>query len=231
MPVSKSAAGDISTPDVASDGGVDHGAAETHLRHVDPRLATIMDRAGPFQPASRSEPDVFHALMRAIVYQQLSGKAAGTIHRRLLVALGDDVAPGPAAVAAASPDTLRGAGLSANKERALRGLAEATLDGSVPSDETLGNYSDGDLITAYSALRGIGRWTVEMLLLFQLKRPDVLPVHDLGVRKGFARTYGWQTLPTPTQLSDCCEPWRPYRSVGSWYMWRATELPELNATR
>lgn len=231
MPVSKSAAEDSPQPGEVPGGSIDLAAAETHLRRVDPCLASIMNRTGSFRPDSHSEPNVFLSLMRAIVYQQLSGKAAGTIHRRLLTTLGDGATPDPAAVVAASTDTLRGAGLSANKERALRGLAEAFLDGTVPSDETLGNYSDTELIAAYSTLRGIGRWTVEMLLLFHLQRPDVLPIHDLGVRKGFARTYGWRKLPTPTQLTEYCEPWRPHRSVGSWYMWRATELPELDTTR
>ncbi len=203
---------------------VDRVAADTHLRAVDPVLAKVMDRAGPFRPEPRAEPDVFHALMRAIIYQQLSGKAAGTIYRRVLDAVGGGSEPGAAQIAATSVETLRGAGLSANKERALRGLADATLAGDVPSEADIGEISDEDLVKAFSALRGIGRWTVEMLLLFHLERPDVLPIHDLGVRKGFARTYGWDELPKPYELASRCELWRPYRSVASWYMWRATEL-------
>ncbi|WP_111746510.1 DNA-3-methyladenine glycosylase family protein [Salinisphaera orenii] len=208
----------------ATIGPVDRQVAEAHLRSIDPILAGIIDRTGPFDPDPRAEPDVFHALTRAIVYQQLSGKAAATIHRRLFDALGGDTALSPASILATPDEQLRGAGLSANKMRALRGLAEATQNGHVPKDSELAHYTDDELITAFSTLRGIGRWTVEMLLIFHLERPDVLPVDDLGIRKGFARTYGWQTLPKPKQLASYCESWRPYRSVASWYMWRATEL-------
>ena len=201
----------------------DAAAAEAHLARVDPRLGRVIAERGPYAPSSAAAPDVFHSLMRAIVYQQLSGKAAGTIHARVLTALGATEAPGPRAILATDTDTLRSAGLSANKEASLRALAAAAVAGELPDETRLADYSDDDLIAAYSAIRGIGRWTVEMLLLFHLGRPDVMPIHDLGVRKGFAHVYGWETLPKPKQMEAACETWRPYRSVGSWFMWRALE--------
>lgn len=202
----------------------DPDAAMAHLTAADPVLGGLMARVGPYAPSTTAAPDVFHSLMRAIVYQQLSGKAAGTIHRRLLDALGGDDTPGAESIAAASDETLRGAGLSRNKMLSLQALAAAQLAGELPDESRIDDYDDADLIERYSAVRGIGRWTVEMLLLFHLGRPDVMPIHDLGVRKGYAITYGRDELPKPKQLERECDIWRPYRSVGSWYMWRATEL-------
>ncbi|RJS93754.1 DNA-3-methyladenine glycosylase [Salinisphaera sp. Q1T1-3] len=201
----------------------DSTAAQTHLSAADPILGQLMARCGPYRPATTAAPDVFHSLMRAIVYQQLSGKAAGTIHQRVLAALGNGDAPGPHAILATDTDTLRAAGLSANKEASLRALATAQAANELPDESRLGDYDDAELITAYSAIRGIGRWTVEMLLLFHLGRPDVMPIHDLGIRKGYALTYGLTELPKPKALEADCEIWRPYRSVGSWFMWRALE--------
>ena len=203
----------------------DGDAATARLAEADPVLGALMARVGPYRPHTVAAPDAFHALVRAIVYQQLSGKAAGTIHRRVLAALGSD-APGAAAIAAADEDTLRGAGLSRNKMLSLQALAAAQLAGELPDESRLDDYDDTELIERYSAIKGIGRWTVEMLLLFHLGRPDVMPIHDLGVRKGYALTYGHAELPKPKALEAACEIWRPYRSVGSWYMWRALELAE-----
>ncbi|MES1952012.1 putative DNA-3-methyladenine glycosylase [Salinisphaera sp. S4-8] len=198
--------------------------AVRELAAVDPVLGELMARVGPYAPQTVAAPDAFHALMRAIVYQQLSGKAAGTIHRRVLTALGGGDTPGAERIAAADDATLRGAGLSQNKMLSLQALAAAQLAGELPDESRLDDYEDAELIERYSAIRGIGRWTVEMLLLFHLGRPDVMPIHDLGVRKGYAMTYGRDELPKPKQLERECEIWRPYRSVGSWYMWRALEL-------
>jgi 3-methyladenine DNA glycosylase/8-oxoguanine DNA glycosylase len=200
----------------------DAGAATAHLAEVDPRLGELIQRTGPYRPTTNAAPDVFHSLLRAIVYQQLSGRAAGTIYARLLEALGSD-APGAAAVRDADDATLRGAGLSANKVAGLRALASAELTGALPDESRIGAYSDAELIAAYSAIRGIGRWTAEMLLMFHLGRPDVMPIHDLGVRKGYAVTYRLEDLPKPKALEQAGESWRPYRSVGCWYMWRAVE--------
>ena len=202
----------------------DADTAVAHLRAVDPTLGALMDRCEPFAPSTTAAPDVFHSLVRAIVYQQLSGKAAGTIHRRLLDALAGGDTPGAQRIADADDATLRGAGLSQNKMLSLQALAAAQLAGELPDESRLEDYDDAELIERYSAIRGIGRWTVEMLLLFHLGRPDVMPIHDLGVRKGYAITYGREELPKPKQLERECEIWRPYRSVGSWFMWRALEL-------
>ena len=202
----------------------DAAHAVRELAAVDPVLGELMARVGPYAPQTVAAPDAFHALMRAIVYQQLSGKAAGTIHRRVLTALGGGDTPGAERIAAADDATLRGAGLSQNKMLSLQALAAAQLAGELPDESRLDDYEDAELIERYSAIRGIGRWTVEMLLLFHLGRPDVMPIHDLGVRKGYAMTYGRDELPKPKQLERECEIWRPYRSVGSWFMWRATEL-------
>ncbi|MES1926721.1 DNA-3-methyladenine glycosylase 2 family protein [Salinisphaera sp. T31B1] len=201
----------------------DAQAAVDHLAAADPQLAELMARCGPYAPSTTAAPDVFHSLMRAIVYQQLSGKAAGTIHRRLLDALGGGDTPGPERIAAADDATLRNAGLSRNKMLSLQALAAAQLAGELPDESRIGDYDDTQLIEMYSSIRGIGRWTVEMLLLFHLGRPDVMPIHDLGVRKGYALTYGLDELPKPKALEAACRIWQPYRSVGSWFMWRALE--------
>jgi len=201
----------------------DAQVAVSHLRDADPALGALMERCGPYVPSTTAAPDVFHSLIRAIVYQQLSGKAAGTIHRRLLEALGGGDTPGAERIAAANDATLRSAGLSQNKMLSLQALAAAQRAGELPDETRMSDYTDAQLIESYSGIRGIGRWTVEMLLLFHLGRPDVMPIHDLGVRKGYALTYGLDQLPKPKQLEAACEIWRPYRSVGSWYMWRALE--------
>lgn len=201
----------------------DAETAGAHLATADPVLGALMQRAGPYRPSTNAAPDVFHSLMRAIVYQQLSGKAAGTIHARVLAALGGSDASGAAAIQAADDTALREAGLSANKLAGLRALAAAQLAGGLPEESRIHEYTDAELIEAYSAIRGIGRWTVEMLLMFHLGRPDVMPIHDLGVRKGYALTYGLDDLPKPKALEAAGEAWRPYRSVGCWYMWRALE--------
>lgn len=195
----------------------------------DPVLRQLILQAGPYHPTTSAAPDVFHSLMRAIIYQQLSGKAAGTIHERVLTALGGGHCPGPAAIQATSDEILRDAGLSANKLTALRGLAQAQLNNHLPPEAHIQNYSDAELIETYSALRGIGRWTVEMLLLFHLGRPDVMPIHDLGIRKGYALAYGLDNLPKPKELEAYGRAWRPYRSVACWYMWRALEAASATA--
>ncbi|MDX1606171.1 MAG: DNA-3-methyladenine glycosylase [Candidatus Competibacterales bacterium] len=205
----------------------DMTAAVTALRAADPRLAMVIAQApfcnmGTRDPRDPTAADLFQSLLRSIVYQQLSGKAAATIHARV-EALFPGV-PEPAALLALSDEALRGAGLSRNKTLALRDLAAKTLDGTVPALETLEQWDDEAVIRRLVQVRGIGRWTVEMLLMFRLRRPDVLPVDDLGVRKGFRLTYGLDGLPDAAQLRERAEAWRPYRSVASWYLWRAVEL-------
>lgn len=197
--------------------------ALVHLRGADERLAAVIAAAGPFTMRPQRLQSPFEALMRAIVYQQLSGKAAATIFGRTC-ALFPESAPKPELLLDTPEDQLRAAGLSRNKAAALKDLAAKTLDGTVPSLAKLKKMSDEDIVSHLIAVRGIGRWTVEMLLIFRLGRPDVLPVSDLGVRKGFQLTYRRRELPDAAKLYRHAERWRPYRSVASWYLWRAVDL-------
>jgi 3-methyladenine DNA glycosylase/8-oxoguanine DNA glycosylase len=203
----------------------DPDSAVKHLRAVDARMAALIDIAGPFTMTPRRPMAPFPALFRAIVYQQLSGKAAGTIHQRVLDLFPGRGHPSPETFLAMDEDRLRGAGLSRNKLLAARDLAEKTASGDVPSLRKLHGMDDETVIETLLPVRGIGRWTVEMLLIFTLGRPDVLPVDDLGVRKGFVRLYGGTDRTAAKRLVRQARHWQPYRSVASWYLWRATELP------
>ena len=168
----------------------------------------------------------FDALAESIAYQQLSGKAAATIFGRVRALYPKRKWLDPEQLLATPDETLRAAGLSRAKTAALKDLAAKTLDGTVPSGRALILMTDDEIITRLTTVRGIGRWTVEMLLLFDLGRLDVWPVEDYGVRKGFAKTFGRRKLPTPKQLMKLGEKWRPYRSVAAWYFWRALDAPE-----
>jgi DNA-3-methyladenine glycosylase II len=196
-------------------------AAAAILAERDPVLHRLIAEAGP--PRVRPPTDShFGALVRAIVYQQLAGAAASAIHGRLIAALGDEVTP--ERVLALPAEALRAAGLSANKTASLQDLASKVLDGTVVLDPAgLRAESDEEVVARLSAVRGIGKWTAEMFLMFQLRRLDVWPTGDLGVRKGFGLAWG---IPTPTakQLDPLGDPYRPYRSVVAWYCWRAAEL-------
>ena len=198
--------------------------AVRHLRRADPTLARLMKRAGPFAMRIRKMHDPFEALARNIIYQQLHGKAAAAIHARVLSLFGGGRLR-PEDVLVAADEGLRAAGLSAAKLAALKDLAAKTAGGTVPTLARLRRMSDEEIIERLTQVRGIGRWTVEMLLMFRLGRPDVLPVGDFAVRKGFALAYGLKDSPKPKELAEFGERWRPYRSVASWYMWRAVELP------
>ena len=175
-------------------------------------------------PAMSIRP--FDALAESIAYQQLSGKAAATIFGRVRALYPKRKWLDPEQLLATPDETLRAAGLSRAKTAALKDLAAKTIDGTVPAGRALIRMSDDEIITRLTAVRGIGRWTVEMLLLFDLGRPDVWPVDDYGVRKGFAKTFGRRKLPTPKQLMKFGEKWRPYRSVAAWYFWRALDTAE-----
>ena len=168
----------------------------------------------------------FDALAESIAYQQLSGKAAATIFGRVRALYPKRKWLDPEQLLATPDETLRAAGLSRAKTAALKDLAAKTIDGTVPAGRALIRMSDDEIITRLTAVRGIGRWTVEMLLLFDLGRPDVWPVDDYGVQKGFAKTFGRRKLPTPKQLMKFGEKWRPYRSVAAWYFWRALDTAE-----
>jgi DNA-3-methyladenine glycosylase II len=202
----------------------DPAEAVAALERADRRLARIIRRAGPFTHRPEKAQSPFHSLLRAIVFQQLHGKAAATILGRVTVQCGGARGLKPEVILAQSDAKMRAAGLSRNKLLAVRDLAAKTLDGTVPSLAKLRKLDDAEILERLTAVRGIGPWTVEMLLIFRLGRPDVLPVSDFGVRAGFKVVYGTPEMPTPKELLAYGERWRPYRSVASWYMWRAVDL-------
>lgn len=193
-----------------------------HLRRSDPRLAELMQRVGSFTLELSPAVTPFESLLRSITHQQLSGRAAATIHGRVLALFPRGLTP--ARLLRTPVPALRRAGLSRNKVLAVRDLAAKCLDGTVPGFATLAALEDAAIIEQLTAVRGVGRWTVEMLLIFTLGRPDVLPLDDLGVRKGFQRAYAMRRLPAARTLARAGRSWAPYRSVASWYLWRALEL-------
>lgn len=195
--------------------------AKQYLKRHDPVMADLIKRVGHFQIETEFELSPFEALLRAIVYQQLSGKAAGTIHGRVLALFKGGVTPRK--VLNRDYDTLRSAGLSNNKVLAVQDLAAKTLDGTVPTMAVLQGLDDDEIVDRLTSVRGIGRWTVEMMLIFKLGRANVLPVADLGVRKGYQLAYNTEELPTAAELFEAGETWAPYRSIASWYLWRATD--------
>lgn len=201
----------------------DSNTAIEHLQYRDKTLGRLIAQVGSFELSRRSFNTPFHALFSAIISQQLSGKAARSIYNRTraLLPRGRITAP---AVLGATPAQLRGAGLSRAKVAAVHDLAARYADGGLPDARRMKRLSDEEIIEQLVQVRGVGRWTAEMLLIFYLGRPDVLPVGDLGVRKGFQIAYRRPGLPTEDQLHAHGERWRPYRSVASWYLWRATEL-------
>jgi DNA-3-methyladenine glycosylase II len=198
----------------------------THLSTVDPVMAGIITAAGgryALKPEVGGEP--FRVLARAIAHQQLNGTAANTILTRFITAIGNDGEfPTPSAVLAAPEQTLRTAGFSFSKIAALRDLALKTIDGTVPDRATLERLDNDAIVERLTQVRGIGRWTVEMLLMFQLGRPDVLPVDDFGVRNGFRLAYGLRKMPAPKALALYGERWAPHRTAAAWFLWRAVEL-------
>jgi DNA-3-methyladenine glycosylase II len=241
----------------------DSALAIRELAAADPKLGRLIQRAGPFTMRIASAQSPFEALVESIVYQQLHGKAAATIHRRLLESFGPTLAPptlgAPFVTALPSrvglhptpqqildcPNTqLRAAGLSANKALALRDLAARTIDGTVPTLARIRRMSDQAIVEHLTQVRGIGVWTVHMMLIFRLGRPDVLPVGDYGVRKGFALTFGKLKpfadgkpvkvtpldLPKPDEMERRARKWHPWCSVASWYLWRACDLANGSLT-
>ena len=201
----------------------DAGAAVAALRRSDPDLGRAIDTFGPFAMRRQAMRTPFEALLRAIVYQQLSGRAAGAIHTRVL-ALFESGRPTARALAAMSDDALLATGLSRAKAAAARDLAEKTIARVVPGGRALRGMPDDEIVARLVQVRGVGRWTVEMLLMSHLARPDVLPATDLGIRRGFARLQGLEELPEPADLLAHGERWRPWRTVASWYLWRAADL-------
>jgi len=196
---------------------------ERHLAATDPRMGALIKRSLRYnvKPGGLVRP--FDALAESIAYQQLNGKAAATIWKRVRALYPRSKYLDPRRVLETPDQQLRGAGLSRNKVAAIKDLAAKTIDGTVPSARELAKMSDEEIIARLITVRGIGRWTVEMLLLFDLGRPDVWPVDDYGVRKGFANTFGKRKLPKRKQLMKLGEKWRPHRSVAAWYFWRALD--------
>ena len=201
----------------------DAATAVAALRRSDPALGRAIDTFGPFAMNLQAMRTPFEALLRAIVYQQLSGRAAGAIHARVL-ALFEGERPSARALAAMSDNALRATGLSRAKTAAARDLAEKTLTRVVPGGRALRGMPDDEIVARLVQVRGVGRWTVEMLLMSHLARPDILPATDLGIRRGFARLQGLEELPEPADLLAHGERWRPWRTVASWYLWRAADL-------
>jgi len=212
--------------------GFDPLFAIEHLRAADPVLGRLIDQIGPFRMRLKQAPSLFAALAEAIVYQQLNGKAAAAIFARvraLFPRARDGLAPQQ--ILRASDAKLRGAGLSQSKLLALRDLARKAADGAIPTLAEAQRLDDSTVIERLTTVRGIGRWTAEMLLMFRLGRADVLPVDDYGVRQGFAFAFKKRAQPTPKALAKYGRRWAPYRTVASWYLWRAAELSQKSPSR
>ena len=194
--------------------------ATQHLASADPVMARWIEKVGPIHLRARRVP-VFQSLVQAIIYQQLNGKAADTILARFLKLFGDGF-PSPAGILASTPEQLRSAGLSKPKAKYVRGVAEKAVDGGLPSLADCDEMTDAEIVEKLTELNGVGRWTVEMFLIFNLARPDVLPVHDLGVRRGFQIAYR-RKMPEPEQLEKFGQRWKPYRTLAARYLWRAVD--------
>ncbi len=197
--------------------------AIAHLATVDPVMRRLIEDIGPcmLKPKARRSP--FESLARAIAYQQLHAKAAESILTRLIALFPGRTFPRPEDLLAVDVQAIRTAGFSRPKILALCDLATKTLDGTVPTNRMIQKLGDDEIVERLIEVRGIGRWTAEMLLIFQLGRPDVLPVDDFGVRNGFRVAYGRRSMPTPKQVLQHGERWKPYRTVAAWYLWRAAD--------
>jgi DNA-3-methyladenine glycosylase II len=194
-----------------------------HLRASDAVLGALIDRVGPPAMELKSADSLFEAMLRSIVYQQLHAKAAATILGRVLAELARHGGARPEALARVSDAALRGAGLSANKLLAVRDLAAKCVEGTVPSLTEARKLGDDELVARLTLVRGIGPWTVHMLLIFYLGRPDVMPTSDFAIRAGFKKLYQKRKDPTPEAVLKHARRWQPYRSVASWYLWRSLD--------
>jgi len=193
------------------------------LAAKDPQLAPLIKETEEFRIEDDGSGSPYEILVEAITHQSISGKAAATIFGRIKALGSNDLVPSPEEMLKLRKPALRKAGLSGAKVLAMKDLAKKTIDGVVPTLEQAEKLSDEDLVERLVSVRGIGAWTVEMFLIFRLGRPDVLPIHDLGVKKGWSVTYGKKYMPKPKELLAFGERWRPYRTVASWYMWRACQ--------
>ena len=209
----------------------DLSAAMTHLSAKDEKLALLIAETLQFRTDAHAAESPYEALLESIAYQSISGKAAATIFGRIKALGSNGRPPTPQEMLKLRKQTLRKAGLSGAKVLAMKDLAAKTISGIVPTSKQAIKMSDEELVERLISVRGIGAWTVEMFLIFNLGRPDVLPIHDLGVKKGWSVTYGKKHMPKPKELLAFGEQWRPYRTVASWYMWRACERAGSAATR
>ena len=196
--------------------------AVEHLRSSDPVLREIVERVGTFEPSF--EPDLWWSLVDAIISQQLSGRAASTIAGRVAALSGTDARPTPEQLLEAPDESLRACGLSGAKARYVKDLAARWLDGTL-EPERLPSLPDEEVVDHLVRVKGIGRWTAQMVLIFTLRRPDVLPVDDLGIRVAMQRAYGLESRPGPSDMERIAEPWRPFRTAGSLYLWRSLTVP------
>ncbi|MDQ6830637.1 MAG: DNA-3-methyladenine glycosylase 2 family protein [Gemmatimonadota bacterium] len=201
-----------------------HRKAIPYLKRADPVMADVIRRVGAFKPGIAPEGSHFDAVVRSIVYQQLSTKAASTIHGRLTGLFGDRP-PLPHELSAMTDERLRGAGLSRQKIGYMRDLAERVVTGDVPIT-TLHDLSDDEVIAALTRVKGVGKWTAQMFLMFKLRRPNVLPDLDLGIQKAIKLAYGLRKMPTPDRVRRIGAKWEPYCSIASWYLWRSLDLPK-----
>ncbi|GLR65737.1 DNA-3-methyladenine glycosylase 1 [Acidocella aquatica] len=199
--------------------------AIAHLTAADPVLGAHIARIGQIKRTPPEFTEPYPALLSAVAHQQLHARAAAAILGRLK-ALSDGALPSPAAMLALPEEALRGCGFSASKMAALRDIAAKAAGGTIPSRARALRLTDSELIERLTAIRGVGQWTVEMLLIFTLRRPDVLPVDDFGVREGFRRLHGLAAQPKPKELARLGEVWAPYRSTAALYLWRAADLPK-----
>lgn len=202
-----------------------HEEALKHLGRADDVLGKLIHRVGPCDIKATPRRSPFQALVQSVAHQQLNGKAAATILGRVKGLFPGKVFPTPQDLMDMPEERLRGAGLSRSKIAAIKDIARHSLSGKVPDNRSIAKLTDEEILERLTAIRGVGPWTVHMLLMFKLGRLDVLPATDFGVRKGFSVVYAWEEMPSPAELLEHGERWRPYRSIASWYMWRALELP------
>lgn len=207
---------------------MDHVDSEAtdYLSRVDPVMRRLIEEVGPFSLKPKVRRSPFESIARAIAYQQLHDRAAESILKRFIALFPDRRFPHPDDLLAMDVRAIRKAGFSRAKVLALRDLAEKTLDGTVPTPRTITQLDDEAIVQRLIEVRGVGRWTVEMLLIFQMGRPNVLPVDDFGVRNGFRIAYARRLMPTPKQVLQYGERWKPYRTAAAWYLWRVADRKE-----
>jgi len=202
-----------------------------HLSRTDPVMRGLIRRTGPCTITIQRRWSPFQSLVRAVVYQQLHGRAAAAIFGRLVALFGGPGFPSPEAVLAMSPRRMRGAGLSRAKVLAIKDIARKAAAGVVPARRVVARWGDDEIVERLTSARGVGRWTVEMLLIFTLGRQDVLPAADYGVREGYRAAYGLKALPSPKALLEYGARWRPHRTTAAWYLWRAAEHAKANKAK